>query len=90
MIGRRNEQLLLQTAMDSPEAEFIAVCGRRRVGKTYLIREFFKKDLCFQLTGMHEANAATQLKNFALALGEATGTKLPLEPPTLGKRRFIN
>ena len=38
LIGRKNEQQMLLDALKSDESEFIAVYGRRRVGKTYLIR----------------------------------------------------
>ena len=41
IIGREEEQRKLQKIFDSKEAEFVAVYGRRRVGKTYLIRNFF-------------------------------------------------
>lgn len=81
MIGRQNEQLTLQRKLDSDEAEFIAVYGRRRVGKTFLIREFFKNDLCFEMTGIHEADTATQLKNFAHALSQTARSPLPLATP---------
>lgn len=43
IIGRQEECEMLTKALKSSEAEFIAVYGRRRVGKTFLIREFFNK-----------------------------------------------
>jgi uncharacterized protein len=59
--------------MSSTDAELVAVYGRRRVGKTFLIREHFGKDLCFELTGVHDGRMADQLANFTDALGRATG-----------------
>jgi AAA+ ATPase superfamily predicted ATPase len=50
IIGREYEKKQLQKAYDSPEAAFVAVYGRRRVGKTYLIREFFKGKKGFFVT----------------------------------------
>ena len=59
--------------MSSTDAELVAVYGRRRVGKTFLIREHLGEDLCFELTGVHNGTMADQLANFADALGRATG-----------------
>ena len=47
MIGREKEQRRLRELADSGEAEFVAVYGRRRVGKTYLVRETFDGDFTF-------------------------------------------
>ena len=46
MIGRKGEQQLLARALESKEAQFIALYGRRRVGKTFLVREFFAARKC--------------------------------------------
>lgn len=81
MIGRRKERQVLQQKLDSDEAEFIAIYGRRRVGKTHLIREFFKDELCFELTGIHDADTKTQLRNFSIALAHtARSTLRPATP----------
>lgn len=52
VIGRKDEQERFGKALTSAESEFIAVYGRRRVGKTFLIREFFGEAIRFELTGM--------------------------------------
>ncbi len=62
--GRKAEITLLQQALSSANSEFIAVYGRRRVGKTYLVREFFDNALCFEITGIHRASLNDQLANF--------------------------
>lgn len=41
-IGRAEEQLILKEALQSYEPEMIAVIGRKRVGKTFLIKETYK------------------------------------------------
>ena len=41
IVGRKKELAILEKIYRSKEAEFITIYGRRRVGKTYLIREFF-------------------------------------------------
>ncbi|MCA6422015.1 MAG: ATP-binding protein, partial [Flavobacterium sp.] len=58
MIGREDEITLLKEKYASEKSEFIALYGRRRVGKTYLVRETFKDKINFQLTGI--ANATLQ------------------------------
>ena len=52
MIGREKEQRRLRELADSEEAEFVVVFGRRRVGKTYLVRETFDGDFTFCHSGM--------------------------------------
>ncbi len=50
--------------LQSKEAEFLALYGRRRVGKTFLIREHFKKQIAFELTGLKDASLGERLANF--------------------------
>ena len=66
IIGRKAELSLLKEAYQSKKAEFLAVYGRRRVGKTYLIREFFQKQngLFFQVSGIQYAKSSEQLMEF--------------------------
>jgi AAA+ ATPase superfamily predicted ATPase len=68
VIGRKAEQEDLQRYYESDRPEFLAVYGRRRVGKTYLIKEFFKNDFTFYTTGLANAPKSGQLEAFAEAL----------------------
>ena len=68
IIGRREEIKILQTVMDSSKSEFVAVYGRRRVGKTFLIRTVLEDTFTFQVTGMGNVNLKQQLTNFHVAL----------------------
>lgn len=68
MIGRKKELEVLQAAYESPKSEFVAVYGRRRVGKTFLIREAFAGRFVFQVTGLANASNSEQLLNFSIAL----------------------
>jgi hypothetical protein len=70
------------------ESEFIAVYGRRRVGKTFLIREFFAQAIRFELTGMQGVSLRDQLVNFAGALAKAKGLKEALQPPNTWQEAF--
>ena len=63
LIGRQEEQRILQKALDSPEAEMVAVIGRRRVGKTFLVRSFFKNGVVFEMTGVRGISLEKQLEN---------------------------
>ena len=68
LIGRKKEKQILQDALVSKEAEMIAVVGRRRVGKTFLINTVYEKEIVFQLTGIQNINTAQQLTNFSRRL----------------------
>ena len=46
----------------------VAVIGRRRVGKTYLIKSVYKKKIVFEVTGLQSASKKAQLENFVLQL----------------------
>jgi AAA+ ATPase superfamily predicted ATPase len=81
VIGRVEEQKILHLKKASNKAELIAVLGRRRVGKTYLIRNYFGKEMAFELAGMHDATLKTQLQNFAIALQKATKSLVQAAAP---------
>lgn len=73
IIGREKEQELLNQYIDSNESEFIAIYGRRRVGKTFLIRKMFGERLAFYMTGMDNVTMQDQLLNFTLELRKFSG-----------------
>ena len=73
LAGRDAQKHRLQSALDSGRPELIAVFGRRRVGKTHLVRTFFDKELCFELTGIRDGTLQEQLVNFSHAMGALTG-----------------
>lgn len=54
--------------MASEQSEFVIVYGRRRVGKTYLVDEFFKRKYDFSFVGGHKLSTKKQLRNFAKAM----------------------
>ena len=78
IIGRKEEQQILHSAVQSENSEFVAVYGRRRVGKTYLIRETFGYKFTFQHTGLAKGNTKEQLFSFAISLRDAGYDDCPI------------
>ena len=68
IIGREEEINLLNKYASSGRAEFVALYGRRRVGKTFLINQVFKDRLTFAMTGIMDGDRNAQLHAFADAL----------------------
>lgn len=64
IIGREEEIEILKSKFASSKSEFVALYGRRRVGKTFLIRSVFDGKFTFRLTGMAQVNLQEQLTNF--------------------------
>lgn len=68
LIGREEECARLEEYLATDRSEFIALYGRRRVGKTYMVRRTVGDQLCFYLTGMENADMNDQLDNFYFTL----------------------
>lgn len=64
IIGRHEEQDVLKACINTDKAEFVAVYGRRRVGKTYLIKQYFKNQFDFYTSGIYDLKNEQQLENF--------------------------
>lgn len=64
MIGREYEIQRLEESLNSASSELIAVYGRRRIGKTYLIRRTYEKHIKFEATGLYGGNKESQLAVF--------------------------
>ena len=80
VIGRTEEKALIRLIENSGEPELLAMYGRRRIGKTFLIRNGFSQGLCFEFSGTHNATLNQELENFSVALSNASGG-LPLAIP---------
>lgn len=81
LLGRKEEQKILRKALVSDEAEMISIIGRRRVGKTYLIRTIYKDNIVFEISGLQNATGTEQLRNFANQLKKYSGSKLNIATP---------
>ncbi len=69
-IGRKREQQIFKRLLKSGQSEFVAVYGRRRVGKTELVRQVFDNQFTFQITAIANVTKAQQLLNFYTTLQE--------------------
>jgi AAA+ ATPase superfamily predicted ATPase len=82
MIGRKDECRELERCLKSPKSEFVVVYGRRRIGKTFLIRNFFKDKYDFSFVGQHNCTKEEQLANFADAIKSYGNSNFDLQLKT--------
>ena len=75
LIGRHDECATLKECMASNSSEFVIVCGRRRIGKTFLVDQFLENRYDFSLVGKHKTKTQTQLNYFAKAIQKYSGQK---------------
>lgn len=68
LIGRKQEIAELKRCCESNRSEFVIVYGRRRIGKTFLVRQFTRDKYAFSYVGVRGITTRQQLENFALAL----------------------
>ncbi len=81
IVGRREEIKILQETLYSQEAEMVAIFGRRRIGKTFLISTVFEKEIVFELSGTQGGSLIQQLKNFRDELSIQYKTPFLVEIP---------
>ena len=78
IIGRSEEITRLDRCMEAISAQLIIIYGRRRVGKTYLINEYFNNEFAFKLTGAYKKTKAFQLESFADELKQKSRKTQPV------------
>ncbi len=74
-VGREEEIRILKRYYASPKSEFVAVYGRRRVGKTFLVHETLGDLFDFEFSGMYQASAKHQRKEFQKRIDLRSGRK---------------
>ena len=87
--GRQEEIALLQKVLGKNESSFLAVYGRRRVGKTYLIREVYQNDIVFECSGLNQESTTAQLENFWITLTAIQPNTIPLPTPRTWLQAFF-
>ena len=90
LIGRKAEQEILHEYLLSKKSEFIALYGRRRVGKTFLIRETLGADFVFYASGILNGTGAEQLANFNMEIVNFCEGGLDLVPADNWTHAFRN
>ena len=77
LIGREEEKKRLLQYVATVRSEFVAIYGRRRVGKTFLVKQVLGRDFSFMITGMANVSNREQLKNFQMAMQKYTECPAP-------------
>ena len=78
LIGREKEINRLNKVLNEKEAQLVIIYGRRRVGKTFLVNQFFENKFDFKFTGAYDRSKQEQLKNFTLELNHQTNQHNPV------------
>lgn len=81
LTGRLEEKKILESAMESAKPEMISIIGRRRVGKTFLVKSVYQDQIDFEITGIQHATREEQLRNFMLQVSKYSGGSFPLTMP---------
>ena len=81
LIGRVEEQRILQSALTSSKPEMVAVMGRRRVGKTFLVKTAYHGQIDFEISGVQNATRKEQLQNFVIQIAQFSQGQFPNTMP---------
>ena len=65
IIGRKREIELIENCLNSNKPEFIAIYGRRRIGKTYLVKQLLGEKFSFYMTGVYQCSKNEMLAYFS-------------------------
>ena len=68
LVGRKSEKKILLDALQSSRSELLVVYGRRRVGKTFLVRTVYREHIVLEISGIYKASLRNQLLKFHLTL----------------------
>jgi uncharacterized protein len=80
-VGRVTEVSALRSLGNSRQADLVAILGRRRIGKTYLVKQAYKNQFAFHITGIKNASKKVMIKAFVTKIEELSGSKFPLAAP---------
>jgi uncharacterized protein len=80
MIGRKQQFGVMSDLLVLNKSYFVAVTGRRRVGKTFLIDQVYQNNKCFSVTGIQHGDLKTQIANFVQKLAECSNIPIVTVP----------
>lgn len=89
IIGRLEEKKILEKLLKSRQPELLAIYGRRRVGKTYLIKNYYTANLKFICSGESGGSMRTQLANFQQQLNGWFPANRQVQPPATWQQAFV-
>lgn len=81
LIGRKQEKETFEHCLNSTQSKLVALYGRRRVGKTFLVRQYFGAKIKFEVAGLHNGELNDQLLHFATTLAKYGWSEASLYPP---------
>jgi uncharacterized protein len=80
-VGREEEIKTLQSLSNSEQADLVAIIGRRRIGKTYLVKNTFQNQFAFHITGVKNADKHDMIQAFVAKIEELSKSKFPIAAP---------
>lgn len=80
MVGRESQTKEMLRLLRIKKSSFVAVTGRRRVGKTYLIDEVYQKHFCLRITGIQDVETEVQIRNFSEKIAEYSNKSIVSQP----------
>ena len=90
-VGRVEETALLHSLLHSEQSDLVAIIGRRRIGKTYLVKNAYKNQFSFHITGIKNTSKETMIQAFVAKIEELSKSKFPIAVPDnwLGAFRLL-
>jgi uncharacterized protein len=82
MIGRESEVSEMERLLHTSQGEMLAIIGRRRVGKTFMIRQVYQSYIDFEIVGFQNGTNIVQLRNFGTKLKAHFGDDAPRKRPS--------
>jgi uncharacterized protein len=86
--GREIEYKRMRELIDNDDSELVALVGRRRVGKTFLVKKAYEKEIVFHITGIQDETRQNQLKNFVESRNEFFPESVDLKDPKTWQEAF--
>ncbi|MEZ4824734.1 MAG: ATP-binding protein [Bacteroidia bacterium] len=81
LVGRLEEKKILEAALQSMKPEMVAVIGRRRIGKTFLVKSVYGNQIDYEITGIQHASRQEQLRNFMMQIAKYSSGLFPVTQP---------